>query len=340
MSLFSFLGASVILLKLFGTRSKMTIGKETYKNYEPAGKGAGILPLVEGVSTLEIGFGSGALLDALTKRGNDVYGVDASQSLVELARGKGFSNTFHVDISEEALPFEDDKFDAVYCYEVFEHLTNPHRLFYETRRVLKRDCPFFFSTPMEERMAGYGPGRHAFVYPGLTSRENIERFFMQMYFKVEQLVEDSGQVLLAWRSYILKNIKPAERPDIVKVIAGDYSPVELYSDVLEPSALQMEWAREVEPYIKLAERLISSRRWDLLDDALSVLLKYHANYLPVYTRLAKLMADAGETETALALLNSLKANPIMSADMAQDVDDLLLGLADGGDVAGNREKPV
>lgn len=308
---------------------KMTIGKETYKNYDPGGKRVGALPLVEGVSILEIGFGSGVLFEELAKRGNDVFGVDASQSLVERARGKGFPNTFHVDISEEALPFEDDKFDAVYCYEVFEHLTNPHRLFYETRRVLKRDCPFFFSAPQEERMAGYGHGRHAFVYPGLVSRENIERFFMQMYFKVERMVEDNDDVILAGRSYILRNIKPLERPDIVKVIAGDYSPVDLYGDVLSAEELQKERAREVEPYIKLAERMISVKRWDLLDQALDVLLEYHADYLPLYIRLAKLMASAGETETALALLRSLKANPGMPPYMAQDVDDFLDSLTAG-----------
>lgn len=94
-----------------------TPGKTAYKNYQPAGKETGVFELVSRCRVLEIGFGSGALLRALRERGNEVYGVDAGQDIVEKARLQGFSNVHLLDVSEEPLPFADDFFDVAYAYE-------------------------------------------------------------------------------------------------------------------------------------------------------------------------------------------------------------------------------
>ena len=100
----------------------MTIAKKTYESYKPAGLETGRFPLVGNCRVLEIGFGSGVLLKALIEKGNDAYGVDVGAEIVEKAREAGLKNVELADISEEPLPYKDDFFDAVYCYEVFEHL--------------------------------------------------------------------------------------------------------------------------------------------------------------------------------------------------------------------------
>jgi 2-polyprenyl-3-methyl-5-hydroxy-6-metoxy-1,4-benzoquinol methylase len=68
-------------------KEAMTIAKQACEQCEPAGKEAGLLPLVENMHVLEVGFGSGALLQALQARGNEVYGIDAGKDIVEAVAG-------------------------------------------------------------------------------------------------------------------------------------------------------------------------------------------------------------------------------------------------------------
>jgi len=226
----------------------MSLGKEVYEHYSPAGKGQGVLPLVADSRVLEIGFGSCDLLKQLAARGNDVYGIDCGRDLVDNAKQLGFDNVFHVDVSEEAVPFDDDFFDAVYCYEVLEHLTNPHRMFYEIRRVLKPGRHLFFSVPAQEIDMGYGIQRHTFVYPGLLEKPNLERFFMQMYFAIEQAVQPGPTDWLLGYNYILRNCKKEGMTDVVQVITQDRTVTDLYADILRPEALEKEVKQELTAY--------------------------------------------------------------------------------------------
>jgi SAM-dependent methyltransferase len=228
---------------------------DVYREYVPAGKEAGLLPLVENARVLEIGFGGAKLLEALRDRGNEVYGVDASQNLVEQARAKGFEHVHMVDISDAPMPFEDDLFDAVYAYEVFEHLTNPHRMFAEVRRVLRKDGLLFFSVPAQEIDMGYGVNRHTFVYPGLLEKSNLERFIMQMYFRIEYQFEPGPRQHLVGRNYILRNMKPADKADVVEVIIGNYNVRELYGFLLSEEQLAREIEIEVKPYLLQIQQL-------------------------------------------------------------------------------------
>jgi SAM-dependent methyltransferase len=215
-----------------------TAGKTTYATYRPAGLGEGRLLLVENQRVLEVGFGAGDLQRALIARGNEDYGVDAGRD--------GLSNVFLLDVSEESLPFNENPFDAVYCYETFEHLTNPYRLFVEVRRVLRPGGRLFFTVPAQESTMGYGLSRHAFVYPGLMEKRNLERFFLQMHFRVEHIEEDAP-ALIVHLHYILSNRKREGLRDIMEVILGDFSVVDLYKDVLAAAALKDEIETELAP---------------------------------------------------------------------------------------------
>jgi ubiquinone/menaquinone biosynthesis C-methylase UbiE len=309
--------------------AEMTIAKKVYQHYEPAGKGAGQLPLVENGRVLEIGFGTGVLLEALAERGNEVHGVDVGADIVEKAGQRGLSNVSLVDVSEEALPYADDHFDAVYCFEVMEHLTNPHRMFCEIRRTLKAEHCLYFSSPAQEIDMGYGYCRHPFIYPGLFEKENLERFFMQMYFRVEEVVE--AGLWLEGRSYVLRNMKSPGKPDIVEVITGPHNLVELYKDVLSEAALQAELARETEPYLTVITNMLQQGRLDDAQGLCDHLSAQFPGYLPMYLNLAKVLIAAGKMEHGREVLTQLLGQSELSEDLGRQCRELLASLEAGLD---------
>jgi SAM-dependent methyltransferase len=93
---------------------------------------------------LEIGCGRGEFLDAFQQLGMNCYGVDLSEhgfshlSNIQVAR---------VNISQDALPFEDYSFDIVYHKSLIEHLYSPDNLMKETCRVLKQGGRIVILTP-------------------------------------------------------------------------------------------------------------------------------------------------------------------------------------------------
>ena len=288
----------------------MTLGKDVYEHYSPAGKGKGLLSLVTACRVLEIGFGACDLMKALAARSNDVYGVDCGRDLVENAKNLGFANVFHIDISEEPLPFENDFFDAVYCYEVFEHLTNPHRLFYEIRRVLKPGRQLFFSVPAQEVDMGYGIQRHTFVYPGLLEKPNLERFFMQMYFAIDQAIEPGPTDWLLGHNYVLTNRKNDSLPDVMEVITQNVSVIDLYAGVLSPETLDREIKHELAAYALMLEEFAKFN----VGPAFSAILAFVVQHYP--------HASAFYLESAqhlLALGFPLPAKDVLAACLAQDV---------------------
>lgn len=92
------------------------------------------LPERGGGRLLEIGFGSGALLEHLRSVGWDAQGLDFDPVCVERARAKGFEARTG---SLEDARFPDGHFDAVVMSHAFEHVPDPIALLRECRRVLK-----------------------------------------------------------------------------------------------------------------------------------------------------------------------------------------------------------
>lgn len=299
----------------------MTTAKNTYVDYKPAGQGAGVLPIVKNLRVLEIGFGSGDLLKELCLKGNDVYGTDVGKSIVEKAMSSGFKNVFHVDVSEQSLPFDDDFFDAIYCYEVFEHLTNPHRLFFEIRRVLKVEHNLFFSVPTQEQTMGYGQCRHSFVYPGLLERKNLERFFMQMYFKTEHY-EENTEGIIYHRNYILKNMKHPDKPDIMEVIIGDYSVQTLYGDILTTSDMNVEIEREIAPYFEFLEDAGRNKNWKIFNQVMNIVVTYYSNYYPLYIKLAEILERNGDHNGVKVVLEKLRHVPGIPEELINQIDNI------------------
>ncbi len=85
-----------------------------------------------GSSVLDVGCGNGAYVSAL-QDGRTTFGLDW-QPLPTWASMPG---RFAVGLADQ-LPFSDDSFDTVSCFETLEHLADPQRGLAELGRVARR----------------------------------------------------------------------------------------------------------------------------------------------------------------------------------------------------------
>lgn len=91
---------------------------------------------------LDIGCGAGRLTEFFAKDFEHAYGVDISENMVLKARKrlKDVSNVTFVSNDGEHYPFEDNTFDLVFSYIVFQHMPSREVIqenFKEIKRVLK-----------------------------------------------------------------------------------------------------------------------------------------------------------------------------------------------------------
>jgi SAM-dependent methyltransferase len=88
-----------------------------------------------GTRVLDVGCGTGELLEHLQERGARPSGVDPASRMVELARARAVG----VDVRAgelERLPFDDDAFDALLAVNAFQFAEDQDRALAEAGRVL------------------------------------------------------------------------------------------------------------------------------------------------------------------------------------------------------------
>ena len=109
--------------------------------------------LTAGVSVLDCGCGPGSITLGIAGRIGDgqVVGIDFGKSQVqqaiESASRRGVRNASFQAADCHALPFDDDRFDRVFCHALMEHLSDPVRALRELLRVLKPGGVIGVSSP-------------------------------------------------------------------------------------------------------------------------------------------------------------------------------------------------
>lgn len=94
---------------------------------------------------LDVGCGGGEFLVQLKKEGfSSLSATDMDQYFNPEEDGMEFKK---VNFCYEKLPWEDNSFDLITAWEVFEHLENPHFIFHEITRVLKPGGTLIISMP-------------------------------------------------------------------------------------------------------------------------------------------------------------------------------------------------
>ena len=195
------------------------MAKEAHRGYYSAGSYADdryawtiqtFLPACQGKRILEVGCGSGALLELLAPA-NQVVGVDAARDGIALCASRGIDG-YCIDPSSEPLPFPDESFDFIICLETMEHMMSPYYALTEMRRVLKRGGRLIVSVPNPI----WG---HIFLYPGLFEYGYFRKFLEEC--DLRSPASTIGNGLLARRFFPSRCA--ASRPSAVGISPGPYA---------------------------------------------------------------------------------------------------------------------
>jgi len=95
---------------------------------------------------LEIGCGIGTVVNELSGKDHDIAGIDISSEAIEYGRNKYGDIRLEVQAAE-TLPYEDESFEVVLSFDLFEHIAAIDKHVSEVKRVL---CPggyYLFQTP-------------------------------------------------------------------------------------------------------------------------------------------------------------------------------------------------
>lgn len=206
------------------------------------GAGGGALEVLEqrttfqltpGMDVLEIGCASLQLAEVVLPRGASYAGVDIR---VDRAHVRGVAAKLDAvdserllveecDVSraEAALMKVPDQYDAAFCTETIEHLSDPYFMFAQVKRALRHGGAFVLAFPMPEDNLGFEGGKHAHVYPGFLTRASFELFARQLYFKIVHRHSNGSS---AW--YVLANYKGPGVVDVFSMTTGNYEETELF----------------------------------------------------------------------------------------------------------------
>lgn len=95
---------------------------------------------------LDVGCASGYMLSEIAKAfpKSKYFGIDVYDRAISYAKKTYPKIEFKVAASEK-IPYKNESFDLIICYETIEHVENPLKTLQEARRVLKKDGNFILA---------------------------------------------------------------------------------------------------------------------------------------------------------------------------------------------------
>jgi len=104
-----------------------------------------------GKKVLVVGCGTGGELVILYNKGAEVYGIEPNENALKISHMKATINNMDcnkiINAFSEKLPFDDEKFDFIYCFTVLEHVKHIEESINEMVRCVKIRGKVFIETP-------------------------------------------------------------------------------------------------------------------------------------------------------------------------------------------------
>jgi 2-polyprenyl-6-hydroxyphenyl methylase / 3-demethylubiquinone-9 3-methyltransferase len=152
--------------------------------YDPKGKRA-----------LDVGCGGGLLAEDFAAMGFAVTGIDPSEQSLAVAQAHATEGGLQIDYHlgyGDALPFDNETFEVVYCCDVLEHILSWDAVIGEIARVLKPNGFFFYDTINRTMFS-------KLMVIKMAQEWKLTRFFppnvhvWEMFIKPEELIASLGR---------------------------------------------------------------------------------------------------------------------------------------------------
>lgn len=105
-----------------------------------------------GIKVLDVGCGSGAVMEFLNARGYETYGIDMSETAVAFCKERGL----HAELGlADTINFPDATFDMVCSFDMLEHVDDDAKAIAEMARVLKPGGIFIATVPAHQFLFSY-----------------------------------------------------------------------------------------------------------------------------------------------------------------------------------------
>lgn len=136
---------------------------------------------------LDVGCGNGVISRHLGRYGFNVTGIDVSGKAIEIAKSLNTHNNVKFEKkSAEELVAQGEKYDAIICSEVLEHLTNPDALLEVLNKSLAQNGKLVITVPN-----GKGPRESLVTKPFLKMRSK-NNWVWRMIVSVKKKLGYSG----------------------------------------------------------------------------------------------------------------------------------------------------
>lgn len=147
------------------------------------------LPFIRGGRLLEVGCGSGAMLELMNRLGWDAEGIDFDSKAVTAARSRGLKVALG---SLEQQTYANESFDAITTSHLIEHVPNPSALVEKMLELLKPGGRLVVVTPNTASMGsrifgrtwrGLEPPRHLHIF----TPQSLRQLVCSAGFEIEKL---------------------------------------------------------------------------------------------------------------------------------------------------------
>ena len=150
--------------------------------------GRELKPMLEGKVALDLGCFTGGRSIAWYDRYNlkHISGIDVKQVFIDAANQFASARTVDAEFKlaiGESLPYEDESFDAILSFDVFEHVQDLGETMKECHRVLKKGGRLFLVFP-----GYYQPLEHHLALVTMTP-------FLQLFFSGKTLIKAYNEIL-------------------------------------------------------------------------------------------------------------------------------------------------